>query len=143
MKKDTENNKIKMLEALEETKGIVTHASRKVGITPQTFYNWVREDAEFKEAVEFVQESAIDFVEGKLFQKINGLTMGKEVDGKTIVYEKEPSDTAIIFYLKTKAKHRGYVERLETTGKDGKDLYSNMSDEELDEAIENAKKTLD
>lgn len=116
----TDNNKKAVIEALQDCHGIVTDACKKTGVARSTFYQWLNEDADFKAAVEEAQEQAIDFVEGKLFQKINGVKIGKMDDeGELNVYEQPPSDTAIIFYLKTKAKKRGYIERQELTGADG------------------------
>jgi len=116
----TDNNKKAVIEALQDCHGIVTDACKKTGVARSTFYQWLNEDADFKAAVEEAQEQAIDFVEGKLFQKINGVKIGKMDDeGELNVYEQPPSDTAIIFYLKTKGKKRGYIERQELTGADG------------------------
>jgi hypothetical protein len=116
----TDNNKKAVIEALQDCHGIVTDACKKTGVARSTFYQWLNEDAGFKAAVEEAQEQAIDFVEGKLFQKINGVKIGKlDDEGELNVYEQPPSDTAIIFYLKTKAKKRGYIERQELTGADG------------------------
>ena len=102
-----------MLKALEKSLGIVSTACDKVGISRQTHYRWLSEDPDYKQQVEDIAEIAIDFAESKLHEKINGVTMGKNVDGETVIYETSPSDTAIIFFLKTKAKKRGYVERQE------------------------------
>ena len=55
---------------------------------------WMEEDTEYADAVKDIQESAIDFAESSLHQQIK---------------EKVPSST--IFYLKTKGKNRGYVEK--------------------------------
>jgi hypothetical protein len=115
-----------ILQALENKKGIVTEACNSIGFARSTFYKWYNEDAEFKAAVDDIQDVAIDYVEGKLFEKITGVTVksGHDRDGNDIVYDVPPSDTAIIFYLKTKGKKRGYIERQEMTGADGKDLGS-------------------
>jgi len=44
---------------------------------------------------------------------------------------------AVEFFLRTKGRERGYVEKSvkELTGKDGKDLYASMSDEELEKEL--------
>jgi hypothetical protein len=44
---------------------------------------------------------------------------------------------AIEFFLRTKGRERGYVEKSvnEITGKDGKDLYASMSDEDLEKEL--------
>jgi len=111
----TESDTIKkaMIEALKKSLGIVSTACESVGISRQTHYRWLKEDPEYKELTEDISEHAIDFVESKLFEKIEGVQMGKEIDGHTVIYDLAPSDTAIIFYLKTKAKKRGYIERSE------------------------------
>ena len=103
-----------LLSALETYHGIIKDACRKVGISRQTYYDWLKSDPEFKAEAEDIGEDAIDFVEGKLFEKINGVTIGKSVEGIVVTYDQPPSDTAIIFYLKTKGKKRGYIERTET-----------------------------
>lgn len=112
---DNSDTKKKVLEALEEKHGIVSEACRSIGLARSTYYDWINSDPDFKKAVNDVNEAAIDYVEGRLFQKISGITMkGKgSSDDEPATYEVPPSDTAIIFYLKTKAKHRGYVEKTE------------------------------
>lgn len=92
----TDIHKKAMIEALEKSLGIVTTACKQVGISRQTHYEWLREDENYKAAVEGIADIALDFAESKLHKSIDG-----------------GSDTAIIFYLKTKGKRRGYVERQE------------------------------
>jgi hypothetical protein len=85
-----------MIEALEKSLGIVTTACKKVGIARQTHYNWMADDVDYKNAVESISDMALDFAESKLHEQINN------------------NDTAAtIFYLKTKGKKRGYIERVE------------------------------
>lgn len=105
-----DNIKQKFIEGLDKYHGIITSACQFAGISRQTYYNYIAEDKAFKTACEEINESAIDFVEGKLFEKINGVSVMTQQG----IYDQPPSDTAIIFYLKTKAKKRGYVERTET-----------------------------
>ena len=95
MPKLTNTNILKkqIIEALEKSLGIVTNACKEVGISRWTFYEWCKNDSEFKKQVEDINEITIDFVESALYKNIAN---GKEV--------------SILFFLKTRAKHRGYVE---------------------------------
>jgi predicted DNA-binding transcriptional regulator AlpA len=95
----TVQHKKAMLEALEQSLGVVTSACKKVGIGRTTFYDWMRSDEEFAKQVKDIEDIAIDFAESQLHQQIKG--------GNT---------SATIFYLKTKGKNRGYVERQEISG---------------------------
>lgn len=85
-----------ILKGLDESYGVVTTACEKAGVSRQTFYKYFDEDSEFRAKAEEMQEIALDFVESKLFEKI-----------------KSGDIIAILFYLKTKGKKRGYVEKLE------------------------------
>lgn len=106
-----DNIKSDLLEALEKHNGIVTTACASIGCPRSTYYLWLSSDPEFKAAVDEIQEVAIDFVESKLMEKINGIsTVVYSAKGEEQVYEQPPSDTAIIFFLKTKGKKRGYQE---------------------------------
>ena len=103
-----------MLEALEKHYGIVTYACKDVDISRVTHYNWLDEDAEYKKAVEELENVALDHSESKLRQLVEGVTVtGFDDDGMPTVYQKEPNVTAVIFHLKTRGKKRGYVERIE------------------------------
>jgi hypothetical protein len=95
-----ENNikKRAMIEALTKTLGNVAAACKQLSIVRQTHYNWLESDQEYATSVANIQESAIDFVEGMLFTQI-----------------KEGNITAIIFYLKTIGKKRGYIEKVESS----------------------------
>jgi len=101
----TNTKKRAMLVALEKSLGIVTTAAKQVGIRRETHYAWLKSDPEYAEAAKEFPDIALDFAESQLFQQI-----------------KEGNVTAIIFYLKTKGKARGFVERQELTGADGRDL---------------------
>lgn len=105
-----------ILDALEEKYGIVTDACRSIGLARSTYYDWLRDDPAFKEAVAEIQEVALDYVEGKLFERITGVEVVKGVDketGEMITYSLPPDTQAISLYLKTKGKKRGYIERTE------------------------------
>jgi hypothetical protein len=95
-------NKKGMIEALEKSLGIVTTACKSVGISRETHYRWMREDEQYRIQVDSISDMALDFAESQLHKQIS---------------EGEVSST--IFYLKTKGKKRGYVERVEqeVTGK--------------------------
>jgi hypothetical protein len=94
-----------VIAALQKANGLQAAAARALGVSRKTISNYIDGDDEIKAAYQETNESNIDKVEGKLFDQINNGNI-----------------TAIIFYLKTKAKHRGYVERVENTGADGKPL---------------------
>jgi len=94
-----QHNKKALVEALEQSLGVVTTACKHVGINRTTFYKYYKQDKAFRDAVDDIGEVAIDFVESQLFKQI-----------------KSGNTASIIFYLKTKAKNRGYVERQEITG---------------------------
>lgn len=125
-------NKKGMIEALKKSLGVVKTACEAVRISRQTHYRWLEEDPDYKQATDDIGEDAIDFVESKLFEKIEGISIaqGTDDDGKPKVYTVPPSDTAIIFYLKTKGKKRGYIERTELAGVPDQPL-SMKSDDEL------------
>tara|TARA_R110002126_G_scaffold289683_2_gene445242 strand:- start:458 stop:859 length:402 start_codon:yes stop_codon:yes gene_type:complete len=90
------HNKKKLVSALEKTLGIVSSACKIVKLDRSTFYKYYSEDEEFKKQVDSINDIAIDFAESKLLENI-----------------KEQKETSIIFYLKTKGKKRGYIEKQE------------------------------
>lgn len=86
-----EAEKRRLIEALTKTHGLITLACKNAGVSRQTYYNWLNSDEEFKESAVEIAEMQKDFVESKLLENINA---------------NDP--TSIIFYLKTKARERGY-----------------------------------
>jgi Transposase len=99
----SDDRKLKVLTALVECRGIISDASQATQVARSTIYDWIAADEQFKAAVEAAREVSIDRVEKKLFDQID-----------------KDDTTAIIFFLKTRAKKRGYVERHEHTGENGK-----------------------
>lgn len=91
--------KAAMLEALEKSLGIVSIAAKNVGIARSTHYDWMKSDTEYAASVESIADIALDFAESQLHKQIQ-----------------EGEVTSTIFFLKTKGKKRGYVERTEIVG---------------------------
>lgn len=121
-KKETKSQNVSlkksaMLKALENSLGVVTTACEVVGIDRRTHYRWLQEDEDYKAKVESLSDLAIDFAESQLFELIKGAH--REVstpDGEVIRIQDAPNTSATIFYLKTRGKKRGYVERTELAG---------------------------
>lgn len=78
-----------------------------------TVYTWIESYATAQQALQNARESALDNAESILYKKI--------LDGDT---------TALIFFLKTQGKNRGYSERHEQHVTGTIDVH-NLSDEEL------------
>ena len=85
-----------LLEALEKSLGVITQACKMVGVHRSTHYDWMKTDDDYKAQVEELSEVALDFAESHLHKLI-----------------KDGNPAATIFFLKTKGKGRGYVERQE------------------------------
>jgi hypothetical protein len=119
-RRSTPLRKKAMLEALEKTYGIVTKACKIVGIGRPQHYEWMKNDEDYRTAVEELDNVAIDHSESKLHELIEGVWMeGKEdEDGNVEVYKQPPNVAAIIFHLKCRAKKRGYTEKETTTNED-------------------------
>ena len=96
MDKSRHIKKESILEALEKSLGVVTVACKQSDVPRSTYYKWLNEDEEFSKAVKDIENIALDFGESQLHKQIK--------DGNT---------SATIFFLKTKGKKRGYIERSE------------------------------
>jgi len=94
MNKSEQLKKEQLLEALEKSLGIVSTACDSVGVSRTAYYKYYNEDEGFKRSVDNISELATDCAETKLFELIKSGNM-----------------TATIFYLKTKDKNRGYIEK--------------------------------
>ncbi len=112
-----------LIEALQKNLGVVTASCKAVGVDRATFYRYVNSDPEFAAEVKAMDDYVLDFAESSLHKQI-----------------REGNTTATIFFLKTKGKKRGYIERQEITGKDGQALhepqkpdYSKLSTKELEQ----------
>jgi len=94
MSKKEHIKKKMLIESLENSLGIVSTACNKANISRSSFYKWYKEDEEFRNKVDEIDNVKLDFVESQLF--------------KNIQKEKERS---IIFYLQHKGHKRGYIQQ--------------------------------
>lgn len=85
-----------VIQALQDADGYVSKAASILGCGTTTIYNYRDKYSSVAVAWKDIREKRHDFVENALHKRIQS-----------------GSDTAIIFYLKTQAKQRGYVERQE------------------------------
>lgn len=91
----------RLLKALQKNMGLVTYAARAANVSPWFYYEQYKNNPEFKRAVDEIQDNRLDMAEAMLLRKIQ-----------------EGNDTCLIFYLKTKGKNRGYIERVENINTD-------------------------
>ena len=126
----TDQKKAKFLELFPDLACNIQATCEAMKISRRTFYNWRADDEEFAEKIEDELEGMIDFAESKLMQNIKS---GKEA--------------SVFFFLKTKAKHRGYIEKyiqqhegnIKTVAqlvREAKEESEKTNDEETDETTD-------
>lgn len=82
--------------ALHNSFGNISKACKSLDINRAWYYNNIETDEQFKRECEEIDEYIIDTVENCLLDQI-----------------KDGNSTSTIFYLKTKGKKRGYIEKQE------------------------------
>lgn len=102
LSKKREETAARIIKALKETNGLLTMAAAKSGIGYTTVKRYVAELPSVKEAAQDAKEAMLDFAENKLYRNIKG-----------------GDNTAIIFFLKTQGKARGYIERQDIGNPEG------------------------
>jgi len=107
----TDKKKAMMLEHLEKSLGIASVSCKAVGISRTIHYDWLKTDAEYKKAVDELLEVSLDMAETSLLNQI-----------------RDKNTSATIFYLKTKGRNRGYIERHEISGIDNEPIIVKIVD---------------
>lgn len=111
-------NKNALIEALREADGNMAQVARQFHCTRALVWQHVDRDPKLRELTDELTETFIDEAESQLFKLI-----------------REGNPAAIIFYLKTKARHRGYSERLELVPLNRQDIQIELGNP--NEQIEN------
>ena len=91
-------DKARFLTVLEQHLGIISYAAEDAKVNRRTIYEWIDQDPEFARLVRDINEKQVDFVERKLLENI-----------------REKDTRAIVFYMGTKGRNRGYTTRVEVT----------------------------
>jgi len=102
-----------IIDALHEADGYVAKTASILHCNPSTVYNYSKRYPSVAAAWEDIREARHDHVENALMKLIDS-----------------GNATAIIFYLKTQCKSRGYIERQQIEHSGGVDV-AGLSDEEL------------
>ena len=99
-----------MIAAIERAEGNLSDAARYLGCVRQTVHNYVNKFVTVRQAYDNANEQFLDECEGQLRKLVRRGVF-----------------PAVVFALKTKGKSRGYVERQEISGPEGKQLTINLS----------------
>ena len=157
----------RIVELVKSDTYTIAEICQQVGISQATFHRWQDEHEDFAIAIEEARESRMQYfvqeAKKSLLKKIQGYEVteskvvtipGKEKDAngkpKPIIKEQttqkkhiQPDTAAVIFTLTngdpTRWRNR---QTTEVTGKDGKDLFKTLSDEDLDKEIADLEKKL-
>ena len=119
----SKKQKQKFLEVLRSKNFNVSKACKDFkGMSRNTYNLWLQEEW-FKKEIDDMLEEEID--ESEEVHRILRKGIPKVENKRLVGWEQKPDRKAIEFFLSTKAKERGYVKRIEQTGKDGSPLVPN------------------
>lgn len=120
VKKRKQNGKRPLCELFrqvcEANAGIIGNVASALGVRRSTVYLWCSKYPEFRQALEDSRERLVDLAESNLRKLVAGvpaIETDENGDKRFAGWIERPSETAIIFTLKTRGKSRGYVERSE------------------------------
>ena len=99
MIQDKDKLKTEIVAEIIRQKGFKGIACTAIGLNPRTFRQWMAEDAEFRQAVDDAVEIAREYRDEMAEKALYDLVEAKDT-------------TAVIFYNKTRNKHKGYTERM-------------------------------
>lgn len=102
---------------IEKYNGNLAMVARKCGVARGTLYRHLERSPELRAALQDARETMVDHVESRLYDNA--------LKGDT---------TAVIFFLKTQGRMRGYSEKLELDVHQGK-RPQDMTDDELESYI--------
>lgn len=148
----------------------ITEICAKVGITTRVYYLWLQEHEEFAEAIKQAEndrmQNMVMIAKKSLMQKLQGydvietrtvtipskkrdkngaLIEKPKIKEQTSVKKHIAADTTAIIFTLTNGdpEHWRNRQSTEVTGKDGKDLFAQKTDDELTKEIEELKRKLE
>lgn len=123
-----------MVEALRKSLGVVETACQNAGVPRRTHYDWLKKDAKYAAQLAELDDVAIDFGESQLYKLMRGYSLP---DTKVFLNSdsKEPiivpitkhigtDASAVIFFLKTRGKARGYIEKTQVENQNKVELMN-------------------
>lgn len=158
----------KIVELMKSDTFTIAEICQQCGITPSTFHQWQNDYEEFAQAIQDAKDERMQFfvseAKKSLLKKIQGYTVQekhttmvdskeKDANGKPkpkikeqkIVDKHFQPDTAAIIFTLTNGDPESWKNKqsTEVTGKDGKDLFGQLSDDELDARIAELERKLE
>jgi hypothetical protein len=111
----------RVIEALRVSGGMKTGAAEMLKVSRRTLYTFLDEHPEIQEAAKEIGEELLDLAEGQVAAAIRAGEM-----------------PTVRWFLELKGKERGYIRRVETTGKDGGpvEIRNERSPDEIAKSIE-------
>jgi hypothetical protein len=116
--------------------GIISSVASALNVSRGTIYIWCSKNPKFEEAINDAREAFIDLAETQLQSLVKGIPkiiINEKGQKEFVGWEVPPSESAIIFSLRTLGRKRGYSERSEidhTTN--GKDMNQSIQVEIID-----------
>ena len=105
-------------DALEKSAGIMSVAAERLGVDRSTICRRAQKSQRLRNVIDAATERTMDVAEAALLRAVQ-----------------KGEAWAVCFFLKCKAKQRGYSERTEITGPAGKPIEVNVPEDELDKII--------
>lgn len=117
----TEKDFPRVIEALRASGGIKTEAAAMLKVARSTLYLFLEEHPEIQQAAAEIGEELLDLAEGQVAAAVRSGDM-----------------PTVRWFLELKGKDRGYVRRVENTGKDGGpvEIRQERSPDEIAKTIE-------